>query len=400
MIFRLRSCGLQTKTSGQANSERSNISLHITATTNDRCNRNKSKSNYQVHAYINPNDPPTMPRTIRASKRLIDNAKLRSTVTPSPKSQDSDGEGNDESSTSLCMEDPHVEVITQNSKTSAKRKQRVVESKNERNVKSNNGASDETVVSKRGSKRIKNDEPDRSDNENIMTIFKNDATAFRAEAATMAKQKTEQKPTPQKLYEIDGKETEEMICVPCDDSEDPVVDTVVAGGVNKVVADEGENNEDEEDRPFTVEFATSSRATCRRCDAVILKGEIRISHVPLFRGKPGYRVYRHLQCAVFSDEIMKVEDVGGWRKLDAANLELLRQRVQESQLEIEQENEDLDPDELVQKGFQGEIRMKPSGFVGTQLPFQIEGQSWMYHQEVHVPEIRGGILADEMGMVR
>lgn len=32
------------------------------------------------------------------------------------------------------------------------------------------------------------------------------------------------------------------------------------------------------------------------------------------------------------------------------------------------------------------------------LPFQVEGFSWMRHQEVKCPEIRGGILADEMGM--
>ena len=181
-----------------------------------------------------------------------------------------------------------------------------------------------------------------------------------------------------------------------------VVNKAVAGDSNNGRAepqDDNDNNEDEEDRPFTVEYATSSRATCRRCDAVILKGEIRISHVPLFRGKPGYRVYRHLKCAVFSEDIVKIENVGGWKKLNPADLEHLRQRIQESLLEIERENEDLDPDELVQKGFQGEIRETPATFVGTQLPFQIEGQSWMYNQEVHVPEIRGGILADEMGMV-
>jgi len=36
--------------------------------------------------------------------------------------------------------------------------------------------------------------------------------------------------------------------------------------------------------------------------------------------------------------------------------------------------------------------------VATLLPFQVEGTSWMHHQEVNVPEARGGILADEMGL--
>ena len=32
------------------------------------------------------------------------------------------------------------------------------------------------------------------------------------------------------------------------------------------------------------------------------------------------------------------------------------------------------------------------------LPFQREGVSWMYNQEINVKEVKGGILADEMGM--
>jgi SNF2 family DNA or RNA helicase len=35
--------------------------------------------------------------------------------------------------------------------------------------------------------------------------------------------------------------------------------------------------------------------------------------------------------------------------------------------------------------------------VANLLPFQVEGFSWMRHQEVMCSDIRGGILADEMG---
>jgi len=52
---------------------------------------------------------------------------------------------------------------------------------------------------------------------------------------------------------------------------------------------------------------------------------------------------------------------------------------------------------LVQKKFQGETRAAPKGLTANLLPFQVEGVSWMYHQEVK-ESIRGGILADEMGM--
>lgn len=160
------------------------------------------------------------------------------------------------------------------------------------------------------------------------------------------------------------------------------------------------DDDDEEDRPFTIDFAPTSRATCRRCDQSIFKGNLRVSHVPLFRGKPGFRVSRHLECAIFSEDIDKAEDVGGWKKLSTEDYEALVLRVEESKLEIAKENEELEPDELVQVAFQGETRKSPPGLVATLLPFQVEGHAWMYHQEVHVSEIRGGILADEMGMVR
>lgn len=162
---------------------------------------------------------------------------------------------------------------------------------------------------------------------------------------------------------------------------------------------DNDDDDDAEERPFTVEYATSGRATCRRCDDCILKGNLRVSHVPLFRGKPGYRVYRHLECAVFTEDIHRAEDVGGWKKLHTEDYEALVLRVEESKLEIQKENEEIEPDELVQQAFQGETRESPPGLVAALLPFQVEGHSWMYHQEVHIPEIRGGILADEMGMV-
>ena len=108
---------------------------------------------------------------------------------------------------------------------------------------------------------------------------------------------------------------------------------------------------------------------------------MRISHVPLFRGKPGFRVYRHLPCAVFSEEITKASDVGGWRTLAKADLKRLEERVHESAKELQEENEELQPDELVQAAFAGEIRPPPPGLVANLLPFQVEGFSWMRHQE-------------------
>ena len=108
-------------------------------------------------------------------------------------------------------------------------------------------------------------------------------------------------------------------------------------------------------------------------------------------------VYRHLPCIVFSEDIHCVEDIGGWKKIQRKSQEdydKLVARVEESKDEVLKEQEELQPDELVPVTFQGETRKPPLGLSGSLLPFQTEGVSWMYHQEVNVPELHGGILAD------
>jgi len=150
--------------------------------------------------------------------------------------------------------------------------------------------------------------------------------------------------------------------------------------------------------PFMIEYAATGRSTCKRCDIKIKKDEVRVGHRPLFRGKPGFCIFKHLHCIVFSEEIQCAEDVSGFDELSDEDYEALRSRICESREEIKLESQELDADELVQKAFDGEIREAPKGLNATLLPFQKEGVSWMYCQEVNVPEIRGGILADEMGM--
>ena len=49
------------------------------------------------------------------------------------------------------------------------------------------------------------------------------------------------------------------------------------------------SDEDEEDRPYKIEYSVSGRAKCRRCDETIEKGSLRVSHVPLFNGKVSTR---------------------------------------------------------------------------------------------------------------
>jgi len=81
--------------------------------------------------------------------------------------------------------------------------------------------------------------------------------------------------------------------------------------------------------------------------------------------------------------------VDGHHKLKPDDIELLKKRILESEVERKQEMEELRPDELVQKTFQGEIRPHPPGLTANLLPFQVEGFSWMVAQE---KRDRGGIL--------
>lgn len=168
----------------------------------------------------------------------------------------------------------------------------------------------------------------------------------------------------------------------------------------KLLLAQESDSDDEKDRPFRIEYSVTGRATCKTCDDRIPQGELRVGHRPLFRGKPGFVVYRHLQCALFSDPISKLEHVGGYRRLTSDDQLALTERIDASLALNDKEDDELHADELVPAVFQGDMRQKPPGFVGTLLPFQQEGVSWMYHQERNLPELRGGILADEMGMVR
>eukprot|EP00531_Pseudo-nitzschia_arenysensis_P016971 CAMPEP_0116148846 /NCGR_PEP_ID=MMETSP0329-20121206/18598_1 /TAXON_ID=697910 /ORGANISM="Pseudo-nitzschia arenysensis, Strain B593" /LENGTH=1297 /DNA_ID=CAMNT_0003645053 /DNA_START=67 /DNA_END=3960 /DNA_ORIENTATION=+ len=156
------------------------------------------------------------------------------------------------------------------------------------------------------------------------------------------------------------------------------------------------DSDDEKDRPFRIEFATTGRATCKGCDERIEKNSLRVASRPLFRGKPGFVVYRHLKCQTFPEEITKAHEVGGWRRLKPEDRALLREQLEESKLRLEEESQELDADELVQTAFQGSLRDPPPGLTASLLPFQREGVGWMHNQEHS--EVAGGILADEMGM--
>lgn len=77
--------------------------------------------------------------------------------------------------------------------------------------------------------------------------------------------------------------------------------------------------------------------------------------------KPGYMVFRHLHCSIFTENVTCAEDVIGYELLDDGDYERLVEQVEVSKEKIKEEMEELEPDELVQKVFEGEIRKEPPG---------------------------------------
>ena len=72
-------------------------------------------------------------------------------------------------------------------------------------------------------------------------------------------------------------------------------------------------------------------------------------------------VFRHLHCAVFSENVTCAEDVENYEDLEDGDYERLVEQVEVSKEKIKEEMEELEPDELVQKSFEGEIRSQPPG---------------------------------------
>ena len=72
-------------------------------------------------------------------------------------------------------------------------------------------------------------------------------------------------------------------------------------------------------------------------------------------------VFRHLQCAVFSENVTCAQDVENYEVLEDDDYERLVEQVEVSKEKIKEEMEELEPDELVQKSFEGEIRSQPPG---------------------------------------
>lgn len=150
-------------------------------------------------------------------------------------------------------------------------------------------------------------------------------------------------------------------------------------------------------RVYTLWYEKTRRTFCCDCTRPIFKGMLRIAECRTLGRKDKYTVYHHVQCATFPlGEIKRIQDFYMWPNIKTIDQEAVLARLEEKRILLEKENQALEPDALVQTTYQGATLPPPHGLRSSLLPFQVEGFSWMVHQELHAPEIRGGILADEM----
>lgn len=154
------------------------------------------------------------------------------------------------------------------------------------------------------------------------------------------------------------------------------------------------------------EKARSDRSTCRRCGQKINKDDFRIAY-PSFdhRAEFGCRPsWLHMGCAASAlaedDDLARgwnvkcLHDVViGYKELSKADKTLFLKQISTLAEEDDSSNQ------VVKTPPKAKIEpMEPPSTVKANLfPYQKEGLAWMVQQEKD-PGIRGGILADEMGM--
>ena len=144
---------------------------------------------------------------------------------------------------------------------------------------------------------------------------------------------------------------------------------------------------------YVAELAKSGAAKCRLCETNILKGLLRVGK--LIDGDWGLQTrWYHLHCLVL--RVDSIDEIDGASELSAEHRAALLARVEESREEVDEEAVPVDPDAIVRTEWSAEVE-PPRELLLPLLPYQREGLAWLLHQE-RVSDMRGGILADEMGM--
>eukprot|EP00933_Yihiella_yeosuensis_P042464 TRINITY_DN37055_c0_g1_i1.p1 TRINITY_DN37055_c0_g1~~TRINITY_DN37055_c0_g1_i1.p1 ORF type:complete len:1176 (-),score=294.54 TRINITY_DN37055_c0_g1_i1:157-3684(-) len=156
-----------------------------------------------------------------------------------------------------------------------------------------------------------------------------------------------------------------------------------------------------------VQYAPTGRASCRRCGEKIDKDMMRLGYPFRFRPQDdGYTLYLHPECyepSVFGIKEKELKSkVFGYEALNNTERAKLWKAMRSSGRSDAADKEGAAATEEYSKGSIGVKTKKippvpiPSQLAVPMLPFQKEGLAWMCQQEES--SVRGGILADEMGM--
>ncbi|KAH9586563.1 SNF2-related [Trypanosoma melophagium] len=146
---------------------------------------------------------------------------------------------------------------------------------------------------------------------------------------------------------------------------------------------------------YIVQRAPTMRARCRRCSQYITKGDLKWG-IPIrhSHGEYGWiTAWQHIGCTRISEESDNTDFVFGFSELSLKDQKEVWEEVTSTQIPLHLLP--LDPNDLVKRGFLPEVE-PPRELLRPLLRYQKEGLGWMVNQEKS--NIKGGILADEMGM--
>eukprot|EP00916_Digyalum_oweni_P018302 GHVL01030711.1.p1 GENE.GHVL01030711.1~~GHVL01030711.1.p1 ORF type:complete len:890 (-),score=192.87 GHVL01030711.1:2871-5540(-) len=144
---------------------------------------------------------------------------------------------------------------------------------------------------------------------------------------------------------------------------------------------------------FIIQKAPSGFSRCRKCGMTVAKNSVRIGYPTKDpRGDYGaLTCWFHPSCCTKTCIIEDYESIFGWNDLTEEEKECFKNCKYEDEVPDEPKN----LTEMVKRHLT-ERHKPPRDLIVPLLPFQEEGLAWMCNQEDS--NVKGGILADEMGM--
>ena len=147
---------------------------------------------------------------------------------------------------------------------------------------------------------------------------------------------------------------------------------------------------------YCVEYAKSGRAKCQVCGKLIEKEALRVGIEQAEKGWGEIWRWQHLACCRLPSAVCSVEYLEGFDAIEDKDRPLVLEML--SSLDPPSHLKAIDPDAEIESAAKAwsTQREPPPELDAQMLPYQKEGLGWMCAQEEST--VRGGILADEMGM--